>query len=77
MASFGYRGMAYSAPTIDTWLKLPLEDDSSHGGVEVKHMAQYLCKIAVDHEDFVFVQPPIMTCAPLLLSRGVLAVQIF
>jgi hypothetical protein len=60
-------------PTVDNWLKLALENNSAYRGVEVKHMAQYLCEIALYYKEFVSLKPSVMTRASLDLSRGILS----
>ena len=59
-------------PTIDAWLKLAPEDYSAYKGVEVKHMAQYLCEISLYHKEFVSIRPSVMARASLVLSRRIL-----
>jgi hypothetical protein len=59
-------------PTVDTWLKLSLNDGTAYEDVEVEHMALYLSEIALYHKDFVQVRSSVMAKASLALARGIL-----
>ena len=59
-------------PTVDSWLKIMLNEGPACEDVEVGHMSLYLCEIALYHKDFVSKKPSVMAQASLALARGIL-----
>lgn len=57
-------------PTVDFFTQLMVAEE--HDGVDVEHMAAYLCEIALYHRDFVSTKPSMMARASLALARAIL-----
>jgi hypothetical protein len=57
-------------PTVDSFLQIALTEGNY--GVEVEHMARYICEVALYHRDFVSTKPSIIARASLALARSIL-----
>jgi hypothetical protein len=57
-------------PTVDSFLQIALTEGND--GVEVEHMARYICEVALYHKDFVSTKPSIIARASMALARSIL-----
>lgn len=57
-------------PTVYSFLQVALLEGNDE--VEVEHMAQYICEVALYHRDFVSTKPSIMARASIALARTIL-----
>ncbi|KAH7418660.1 cyclin-like protein [Cadophora sp. MPI-SDFR-AT-0126] len=62
--------MDISHPTVDSFLQIALTEGNY--GVEVEHMARYICEVALCHKDFVSTKPSIIARASLALAKSIL-----
>lgn len=57
-------------PAVHSFLQAALLEGNDE--VEVEHMAQYICEVALYHRDFVSTKPSIMARASIALARTIL-----
>jgi hypothetical protein len=62
-------GWSVGHPTVDSFLQIGLKEGLD--GVEVEHMAGYVCEVALYHKEFVPTKLSVMARASMALARGI------